>query len=63
MSVSYQRRVVITGLGAISNLGTDVESTWNGLREGRSGIGCITSFEQDERWNTTIAGEIRNWDP
>ena len=63
MSVSYQRRVVITGLGAISNLGTDVESTWNGLREGRSGIRSITAFEQDERWNTTIAGEVQNWDP
>ena len=63
MTVPFQRRVVITGLGAISNLGTDVESTWNGLREGRSGISAITAFEQDERWNTTIAGEVQNWDP
>lgn len=63
MTVPFQRRVVITGLGAISNLGTDVESTWNGLREGRSGISSITAFEQDERWNTTIAGEVQNWDP
>jgi 3-oxoacyl-[acyl-carrier-protein] synthase II len=63
LTVPFQRRVVITGLGAISNLGTDVESTWNGLREGRSGISAITAFEQDERWNTTIAGEVQNWDP
>jgi 3-oxoacyl-[acyl-carrier-protein] synthase II len=63
LTVPFQRRVVITGLGAISNLGTDVESTWNGLREGRSGISSITAFEQDERWNTTIAGEVQNWDP
>ena len=63
MTVPFQRRVVITGLGAISNLGTDVESTWDGLREGRSGIRSITAFEQDERWNTTIAGEVQNWDP
>jgi 3-oxoacyl-[acyl-carrier-protein] synthase II len=63
LTVPFQRRVVITGLGAISNLGTDVESTWDGLREGRSGIRSITAFEQDERWNTTIAGEVQNWDP
>lgn len=63
MTVPFQRRVVITGLGAISNLGTDVESTWDGLREGRSGIRSITAFEQDEQWNTTIAGEVQNWDP
>jgi 3-oxoacyl-[acyl-carrier-protein] synthase II len=58
-----QRRVVITGLGAISNLGQDVESTWSGLLDGRSGIGPITAFEQDDSWVARIAGEIRNWDP
>ena len=63
MSVSNQRRVVITGLGAISNLGHDVSSTWEGLKEGRSGIGPITAFEQDDSWVARIAGEIRNWDP
>jgi len=55
--------VVITGLGAISNLGHDVSSTWSGLKEGRSGIGPITAFEQDDRWVTRIAGEVREWDP
>ena len=63
MSSMTQRRVGITGLGAISNLGHDVESTWSGLLEGRSGIGPITAFEQDDRWITTIAGEVRDWDP
>jgi len=63
MSVSNQRRVVITGLGAISNLGHDVDSTWSGLLEGRSGIGPITAFEQDDRWVARIAGEVRDWDP
>jgi 3-oxoacyl-[acyl-carrier-protein] synthase II len=63
MSFMSNRRVVITGLGAISNLGHDVESTWLGLKEGRSGIGPITAFEQDERWIATIAGEVRDWDP
>lgn len=63
MSVSNQRRVVITGLGAISNLGHDVASTWAGFIEGRSGIGGITAFEQDDRWVARIAGEVRDWDP
>lgn len=63
MTAPQQHRVVVTGLGAISNLGHDVTSTWNGLLEGRSGIGPITAFEQDERWTTTIAGEVKDWDP
>lgn len=63
MAAQQHRRVVVTGLGAISNLGHDVQSTWSGLLEGRSGIGAITAFEQDERWVTTIAGEVRGWDP
>lgn len=63
MSVSNQRRVVITGLGAISNLGLDVDSTWSGLLEGRSGVGPITAFEQDDSWVARIAGEVRDWDP
>ncbi|MBI68907.1 MAG: beta-ketoacyl-[acyl-carrier-protein] synthase II [Phycisphaerae bacterium] len=63
MAAQQHRRVVVTGLGAISNLGHDVPSTWAGLLEGRSGIGPITAFEQDERWVTTIAGEVKDWDP
>ena len=55
--------MVITGLGAISNLGHDVASTWSGLKEGRSGVGPITAFEQDDRWTTQIAGEVKDWDP
>jgi len=55
--------VVITGLGVISNLGHDVSSTWSGLKEGRSGIGPITAFEQSDRWAARIAGEVRDWDP
>jgi len=63
VAAQQHRRVVVTGLGAISNLGHDVPSTWAGLLEGRSGIGPITAFEQDERWVTTIAGEVKDWDP
>ena len=40
-----RRRVVITGLGAVTPLGTDVESTWTGLIAGRSGAGKITQFD------------------
>ena len=63
MAAQQHRRVVVTGLGAISNLGHDVQSTWAGLLDGRSGIGPITAFEQDDRWVTTIAGEVKDWDP
>jgi 3-oxoacyl-[acyl-carrier-protein] synthase II len=62
MASNSQRRVVITGLGAISNLGHDVATTWAGLIEGRSGVGAITAFEQDDRWSTRIAGEVKDWD-
>ena len=39
------RRVVVTGLGMLTPLGNDVESTWDGLIAGRSGIDHITAFE------------------
>ena len=38
-------RVVITGMGAVSPLGLDVPTLWQGIKEGRSGIGPITRFE------------------
>ena len=57
------RRVVITGLGAVTNLGHDVESTWDGIVTGRSGIGPLTAFEQDDTWTVNIAGEVRDFDP
>lgn len=58
-----KRRVVVTGLGAVTNVGTDVTATWESLIAGRSGISKITAFEQDERWAVNIAGEVRNWAP
>ncbi|MCH7847881.1 MAG: beta-ketoacyl-ACP synthase II [Planctomycetes bacterium] len=57
-----KRRVVITGLGAVTNVGTDVPSMWRSVVEGRCGIGPITAFEQDEQWTARIAGEIHDWD-
>ena len=55
------RRVVITGLGAITPLGNNVESFWQGLKEGRSGIGMITKFDT-EGFKVRIAGEVRDFD-
>jgi len=56
------RRVVITGMGAISPLGLDVPTLWQGLAEGRSGIGPITLFDPSEN-KTKIAAEVKGFDP
>lgn len=56
-----ERRVVITGVGVLSPLGNDLESTWAGLKAGKSGIGPITLFDTDA-YVTKIAGEVRGFD-
>lgn len=56
------RRVVVTGLGVISALGTGVEKNWSALMEGRSGIARITRFDASEL-PTQIAGEVKDFDP
>ncbi len=56
------RRVVVTGLGMITPLGSTVEKTWEGIVAGRSGIGPITRFDPSGL-ETTIAGEVRDFDP
>ena len=56
------RRVVITGLGAVTPLGQDVASTWEALVAGRSGIGRITRFDPSP-YETQIAGEVKDFDP
>lgn len=55
-------RVVITGLGAVTPLGLDVQSTWRGVVEARSGVGPITRFDTTG-FDTTIAAEVKDWDP
>jgi 3-oxoacyl-[acyl-carrier-protein] synthase II len=57
-----RRRVVVTGLGMITPLGSTVEKTWDALVAGRSGIGPITRFDASGL-ETTIAGEVRDFDP
>jgi 3-oxoacyl-[acyl-carrier-protein] synthase II len=54
------RRVVVTGLGAVSPCGADVASTWKALLEGRSGIGVITRFDASQ-YPCRIAGECRDF--
>jgi len=55
------RRVVITGLGLVTPLGTGVEHVWKGILEGRSGIRPITAFDT-EGYGCTIAGEVPSVD-
>src|SRR5688572_11769769 len=55
-------RVVVTGLGMLTPLGNDVESTWAALIEGRSGIGRITSFDASD-YEHAIGGELQDFDP
>ncbi|MBN6149300.1 beta-ketoacyl-ACP synthase II [Xanthomonas sp. AmX2] len=56
------RRVVVTGMGLISPLGNDLASSWDGIVNGRSGIGPITQIDASQ-FTTQIAGEIKDFDP
>ena len=63
------RRVVVTGLGALTPVGNTVEEFWSALTQGRSGIGPITKFDAEAKtasgefqFPTRIAGEVRNFD-
>lgn len=56
-----KRRVVITGLGIVSPVGNDVETAWDNLIHGRSGIGTVTRFDASVL-NSQIAGEVRDFD-
>jgi 3-oxoacyl-[acyl-carrier-protein] synthase II len=62
MSVNGRRRVVITGIGALSPLGTDVETTWQNLLAGESGAGPITHFDT-EGFFVHFACEVKDFDP
>ena len=57
-----KRRVVITGLGILSPVGNDLASSWDGIVNGRSGIGPITHFDASA-FPTRIAGEVKGFDP
>ncbi len=57
------RRVVITGMGVITPLGRELEEFWGNLLAGRSGVGPITRFDTSVGYDSTIAGEVRDFDP
>lgn len=62
MRANARRWVVITGLGILSSIGIGKDEFWKGVRQGRCGIGPITSFNA-ETFPSRIAGEIRGFDP
>ncbi|MBS0195421.1 MAG: beta-ketoacyl-ACP synthase II [Planctomycetes bacterium] len=62
---SAQHRIVITGYGALTNLGVDAASTWSAMREGKSGISLIEGDDfklYGDNWDVKIAGQIKGWD-
>src|SRR3989449_11178358 len=61
-SLNGRRRVVITGLGAVSPLGNDVEASWSGLLAGKSGAGEITQFDHAD-YRVHFACEVKDFDP
>jgi 3-oxoacyl-[acyl-carrier-protein] synthase II len=56
-----RRRVVITGVGCITPMGTEVQTVWEGLKRGDSGVGPTTIFDAS-RFPTKISAEVRGWD-
>ena len=57
-----KRRVVITGLGAVTPLGVGVEESWQALCQGKSGVGVVTGFDASD-FRTKIAGEVKGFNP
>ena len=57
-----RRRVAVTGIGAVTPIGRDPESTWQAMLAGTSGVGKITQFDTTG-YRATIAAEILDWDP
>lgn len=57
-----KRRVVITGLGAVTPIGNKIDEMWTNLLKGNSGIDYITKVNKDD-FPAKVAGEIKDWDP
>lgn len=57
-----KRRVVVTGLGAVTPIGNSVEEFWEGIREGKTGIGPITRFDAEE-YKVRLVAEVKDFDP
>ena len=56
-----RRRVVVTGIGWVTPLGSDIEPVWKRLLNGESGVGLTTLFDASN-FPTKISAEVRNWD-
>ena len=61
-SLNGRRRVVITGIGAVTPLGNDVRSSWDALVRGESGAGPITHFDTTD-YPVTFACEVKDFNP
>lgn len=57
-----KKRVVVTGLGVVHSLGTDIETFWNAIKEGKNGIKTVTKFDTSD-YQTKVAAQIDNFDP
>ena len=57
-----KRRVVITGMGAVTPIGIGLQEFWQGLMEGRNGVDLITKFDTS-KFDTKFAAEVKNFDP
>ena len=57
-----KNRVVVTGMGTVTPLGNDVNSFWNGIKEGKCGIDYITLINTD-RLKVKVAGEVKDFKP
>ena len=60
--MSENRRVVVTGIGAITPLGNNVADTWAGMKNGKNGIAPITLFDT-EKFKAKLAAEVKGFDP
>ncbi|MBQ7827429.1 MAG: beta-ketoacyl-ACP synthase II [Clostridia bacterium] len=60
--MSENRRVVVTGIGAITPLGNNVRDTWEGMKNGKNGIAPITLFDTDG-FKAKLAAEVKDFDP
>ena len=60
--MNNDRRVVITGLGAVTPIGSDVETFWSNLKNGVSGIRAIDAFDTTA-YDCKIGGQVRDFDP
>lgn len=56
-----KRRVVVTGIGAVTPLGNDIETTWSGIKEGKSGVGMLTRLDASQ-FSAKVAAEVKDFD-